>query len=430
MNFLANCITSNRISSIKATWGGLYRLFKSTAAFAGMTYLGTAANMVQFAVVSTLLTRNELGVYGVWMAVATLTSAISAWGFVPVGIRLATHHGNAYLISVYGTLCSICMSCILVTTAVILDQVFSITKSDPFWLCLACASASLITIREILFIPYHNQLLFNKIGMIRLVSGISATILSIVAICIERDAKSLVISSLIVNAAVFIWLSYDIVRNTLVKEGGFSNCTFIRKLLSDGLPISVMNLSSSMFNRLDWLVLGSMSTKSVLGGYSVVYRLYETSYQITAPFTTKLYPRFCREDSSLSVRLWQIRKKIFLIGAIISLSLIALFPLTVELFWPGKFNDQFPAFIVLISALPLIYMVGILYQYYMSQGMQTYLLKISVMSMALNALLLVILVPSYSATGAAIATTVPQLVQYFHMAKTIKKHIASKNGTY
>lgn len=420
-NYLFFNVNGRATSKFNELWKRFLKVFKTSALFASITYLSTATSIVQFSVITTLLSRDELGVYGVWMAVAMLTSAISAWGVVPVGIRLAAHNGNAQGVAVQGALCSICLSGVLITVALLLDRLFAITKHEPLWLCLACIGASLISVREILFIPLHNRQSFKTIGLIRFANALLVAIVSVMLVVSNPLAMNLVIASLIVNAGIVLFLLYYLYKGQTFKILFFDGYGTVKKIFQDGSTITVINLSGTMFNRLDWLVLGAMTTQYVVGGYSVIYRLYEFSYQLTAPFTTMLYPKFCQGDSSWSTRLWQLRTKIFFGGATIAIVAICAFPIITDFFWPGKFSDQFIPFVILMSGLPCIFMVGFMYQYYMSQGMQTYLLRISLFSMVLNAVLLFVLVPKFGSTGAAVATLIPQLIQYQHMASNLRK---------
>ena len=408
---------------MNVSWNRLQRLFRVSALFASITYLNTAISIVQFSVITTLLSRDELGIYGIWMAVAMLTSTIAAWGIVPVGIRLAASNGNAHGIAALGAMCSVFISLLVVPVAVIVDELFTITKHEPLWLCFACIGGSLMTVREILFIPLHNKQLFNKIGLVRLVNTLLVALLSVYLVINNPYAKSIIFASLIVNAAIVLYLLCSFEKSQALKSQYKDHIKIVKKILKEGSPITVLNLSSAAFNRLDWIVLGTVTTPFVVGGYSVVYRLYEFSYQLTSPFTTMLYPRFCKGDIDWPKRLWKIRNKVMFGGASISIFAICLFPMITEFFWPGKFSDQYLTFIILMSGLPFIFMVGIMYQYYMSQGMQTYLLKISLFSMVTNTVLLLTLVPRYHAYGAAVATLIPQLIQYIHMARGLRRRV-------
>ena len=68
-------------------------------------------------------------------------------------------------------------------------------------------------------------------------------------------------------------------------------------------------------------------------------------------------------------------------------------------------------------------MVGVYYQYFLSQGMQVYLFRISLMCIAVNALLLLALVPMYHSVAAAVATLIPQVLQYIFMSYKLKNMI-------
>lgn len=386
-----------------------------------MSYLATAASIVQFYFVSSFLSRNELGIYGIWMAVAMIASGISSWGFAPVGIRVATAAGSPWRTTVASLASSAVLSIAIISVAVITAAVFHFSNIDPLWLGLAMLSSVMLIFREILLIPcqYHQR--FHRIGIIRLVNSLSVATLSVLFAYHTQSASGLVIASVIINTAVFFYLFGDLVR--AVRSSGVRAPAMeeIRRLMKEGVSIFFMNMSGNVFNRLDWLLLGMMTSQTVLGGYSVVYRLYELSYQVIHPFTTMLYPRLCKEEKVWGVRIRDIKWKVVCIGALVSIALIVCFPIASQWIWPGKFNDQFTAFAILVSVLPFIYMGGIYYQFFMSKGMQTYLLNVAMTSMLLNAILLFLLIPPFGSAGAAIATAIPQFVQFVRMASAFRK---------
>ncbi len=408
------------------TFGAFFKSLGRNSQFAGLTYLTTTTTVTQFMVIAALLSKTELGVYGLWMAVATLISGVASWGFVPVAIRMIMHEkSSSFQITLQCALCSSFLSVMLVLLVAILEHVFSFTGRPVIWLVMACVSSAELALREILLVPYHCKKMFRYIGLIRLISTIAVAVLSVSAVIVRPTATQIVLSTFLINGIVVIWLLAPYVRKRDATNLFSPDRSIIHTLLKEGLPIMATNFSGTMFNRLDWLVLGTMSNKTILGGYSVINRLFEFSYQLSGPFTAASYPSFCSSKASLAKSLRGIRWKVFFCGASLSVLEISLFPILCRVFSFNKFLDQYLTFAILVSGLPVIFMVGVYYQYFLSQGMQTYLFKISLMCIAVNALMLLVLVSRYASVGAAVATLIPQILQYIFMSRKLKRMIES-----
>ena len=206
--------------------------------------------------------------------------------------------------------------------------------------------------------------------------------------------------------------------------------------LKDGWYIFISNLANGFYTNSTIFILGFFTNNNIVGYYSAGERLIKIIQNLMSPIFQVLYPFIAkkREESEKSV--FKLLKNIlfFLSCLMLVLGFVLLFKS--EFIVIKFFGTEFSRSIVtiqILAFLPLTYVctniLGI--QMMLNFGLQKDYGKVFIISIIINVLLSIILIPLYKDIGTAITTFITELLfvllMYYYLGKNGYK-IFSKNA--
>lgn len=196
-----------------------------------------------------------------------------------------------------------------------------------------------------------------------------------------------------------------------------------RLLLKEALPLlgtSVLNIALARF---DWILLGLLTTTLVVADYSFAYRLFELSSLPAWIISPVLLPRISKmfsagkEDNQeqqvqqihLAVR-WQIMFAVFT-GGLLCLSM----PGILSLLSGSKYGQSsYLSFLILAVAMPLMYLNNIFWSILFARGKTRTIFFCALITFLTNAVADLLLIPFFSANGAALGFVLATIAQSFY----------------
>jgi O-antigen/teichoic acid export membrane protein len=194
------------------------------------------------------------------------------------------------------------------------------------------------------------------------------------------------------------------------------------KLVREALPQMGVVLITSSLARFDWIFIGFMLSAIKLAEYSFAYKIFEMAMLPLTAIAPLLVPRFAKMFKHGDVDTGKLQ---FLIR--IEIIIAAFTVLLLNIYWApiidwltnGKYGAVNVNTIFILSlCLPLLYIENFLWTIFFAQGRLKMILNAFILTLAVNVLGDIVLIPIYKNEGAAIAFLLACIAQIvFYLSK-------------
>jgi stage V sporulation protein B len=186
-------------------------------------------------------------------------------------------------------------------------------------------------------------------------------------------------------------------------------------LMQTAAPVGVAVVFGLVLSRIDTAMLAAFKSRTVVGNYGAAYRLFEAPLLVSFGVTAAVYPVFSRLTAStvppVGVVFGRAVKLAVALTLPVAVGAAILSGPVIELLYGSSFDAAGGALTLLAPALAL-FPIGYLAAYLLvSQGRQRVLSVVYGLVAAENILANFVLIPLLSLKGAALGTSVSQLLQ-------------------
>lgn len=253
--------------------------------------------------------------------------------------------------------------------------------------------------------------------------------LSVVALVLGFGFIGLAAVAIITNIMALAAF-YLLVRRSLFMPHFEADSRLIRWMFFESYPLMINNFLSSLFFRIDVLILQPLKGDTILGYYNTAYKFIDALNFIPSNFTLAIFPSLARLASSA--------KDAMLRAYILSLKLliwIAL-PLTVGTIFIARdlvqifggdayLPDSAIALQVLIWFLPFSFINSVTHYVLIALNQQRYLTKAFIIGVIFNVTANLLAIPPLSYVGAALVTILSEIALLIPFYYGVRKHLAS-----
>jgi len=197
-------------------------------------------------------------------------------------------------------------------------------------------------------------------------------------------------------------------------------CTFdlplARKLLRKSIPFILYGILGVIYYRLDTVLLSFMTNTAVVGWYGAGYRIFDTLVFLPSLIVGPImYPVFSKlsEHSQTELKVAVEKSLNFLLfcGVPISIGLIIAAPNVVYfLYHRSEFANTIPVLQYLAPGLLFLYINSVLTSVMVSTGCEKKIPLMAAIALVFNLCLNLLLIPAYQQVGAALVTSLTELV--------------------
>lgn len=404
----------------------LKKIFSSGLQAVAVQVLG----MLFFLVISSYLTVDDFGLIswgnGLCMMLATLLS----FGMEQVVVRrIAASKTSEWAAAAYlfhAFIGSVLAFGVLISLSYILKQ-DSVRYHYLPWLFAAQATIYLgAPLKQFL----NAKQKFTPYGIIALISNTLKVILAFVFIWQKTMTIDTVIFILILCGMIELGgLLYYVLRKT-----GFSfnfRFTAYTKLIKESMPQYLAVIFDSSLSRMDWILLGYLSTNAATAQYSFANRAFELSrlpIVIIAPIILNSFARTMSGGNKLTADKESEIKRLFVLESFAAMML----PLVLNLMWSpivdyvfkGKYGSvNSTEFMLLSLCLPLQFFTNLLWTVSFAGKKYKTISGITISSAIINLVLNVILIHFYGSIGAALAYLFTSFFQTIAYYLVVRKNI-------
>ncbi len=252
-------------------------------------------------------------------------------------------------------------------------------------------------------------------GLLILILNKSLTIWSVIIVFI--------ISSVIELITCFL-LSHVVLKTPLRN---IYNARDYYLLIVQSLPQAGMVFLHASIARIDWILLGIISTSFITAEYSFAYKVYELSpfpLLIIAPILLSRFSRFISKEEENALQSRQLQ-----IAQLVRFEMVAatFIPLILNLVWTplvddltngkyGAVNES--TFFLLSCCLPFLYLNNLIWTAHFAADRLRLLLRITLVTFLIILCGDLLLIPGWGARGAAAVYLFAMLIEYLHYMST------------
>jgi len=204
---------------------------------------------------------------------------------------------------------------------------------------------------------------------------------------------------------------------------------FIREVIRTSIPFLIYGALGVIYYRLDTVLLSLMTNAAVVGWYGAAYRLFDTMVFLpNLVIVTIMYPVFSKlsltEESNLKVAIEKSMNFLLFCGIPMATVLIVAAPNIIGfLYHRAEFTNSVAALQALAPGIVFLYINTVLNTTLISTKQEKKITRMAAAALVFNLGLNFILIPRYQHVGAAIATSLTELLLLCIAVVLIPRHL-------
>lgn len=407
-----------------------YQLLSDISISSMQAVVNKLSGLFVFFILSQQLDKNSFGMLNWILAVVTVVFTLSGFGTDQLAVKkTAVKEDPADFLGVYffHVFFSGLLFLILIGLLLLLGN-YPAIQVKMFWLlslsqCLIYFSTAFKNIA-------NGAEKFRSLFVMSTCAGICRAFILAVCLLVTSISVETVLWIYLFAAFAELLLSLLIYRLKLkmpfllqFRRSGY------RALVTEALPMlgtSVLNIALARF---DWILLGLITTAALVADYSFAYRLFEMSSLPAWIISPVILPRIAKMFATIDVKTegkrmqqihlavrWQLLFALFT-GIVLSLSMPGI------IYWVSgnKYGiNTYTPFMILMAAMPLMYLNNTFWSINFALGKNNLIFICALVTFLVNVITDLLLIPFYSANGAAwgfVLATVTQSIYYVWHAK-------------
>jgi O-antigen/teichoic acid export membrane protein len=390
-----------------------------------------SANTLQIAIIqffslavfyftSRFLPKNDFGELNWSTAVAATIIALASLGLDVVLIKRVASGQNALVYSGVHFFHTIVVAIVLGFFTLLLRLFFPSFEIHHPLFFLVFVNLSLLNIGNSFKLSLTGLEAYKSLAKLAFISN-TFKMLLILLLYVEGKFTiySVVYIYLFTTAIEFILGYYFLKKKLSTQIKPVLNLYHYKNFIFESLPQLGVVFFDSALARLDWILLGIISTASITADYSFAYRMYESSKLpifVIAPILLTRFSKLFVDPTQMN----SSRKNDILIFFKLELFLVTIIPVVLICVWTplidyisdGKYGAvNALTYTILAACVPLQCITNFLWSLGFVQGQLKSIMFITIGTALLNLLINLILIPYAGSNGAAIAFLISTLVQ-------------------
>jgi len=209
------------------------------------------------------------------------------------------------------------------------------------------------------------------------------------------------------------------------------NLDFLKSKLKLSIPLSISSILSTIYFRIDTILLAAIKGNVAVGYYSAPYRLIDALFIVSSIFILAMFPVFSKlsksSKKSLQISYSKSFKYLFIIGLPIAVGTSLLAKDIILLFYGIEYSQSILPLQILIWTVPLKYLTAVFIIILISLDKQNLVTKIFFILLIVNVILNVVLMPTFSYIGASFVTIFTEFILLILFLHYLSKFICKVN---
>ncbi len=411
---------------------GKKKLIKDISANTLQTVITQFFGLAIFYITSKYLVKEDFGEFNWSMAVGSTILAVSSLGLDLILVRRIARGESVIVMGGMHFFHTLIVGVVLSLCSLIVNQfVPSFNGSHPFFF-IVFLNLAIANMANSFKLCLNGLESYKQLALLALVANVFKFLLIIVLYVFGQFTILNVIYAYAATSALEFATGYFLLNNNiaaLIKPQ--IKIVDYKYFILESLPQLGVVLFDSALARIDWILLGILSTAAVTAEYSFVYRVFELSklpLLIIAPILlTRFSKLFNTANKPTDNQINDIQLFLKL-----ELSAMLVIPVILVSCWTPLMdyltNNKYGivneiSYNILSICVPLACLINFMWTVGFVQGQLKTILKITIVVSLVNILANVVMIPLYAGVGAALSflfSSIIQLVLYIGFIKTDK----------
>lgn len=205
----------------------------------------------------------------------------------------------------------------------------------------------------------------------------------------------------------------------------------VKRILRESIPVAVASVFTMIYFRIDVVMLSILKGDIDVGFYSASYRLTEAFIFLPSVLITSIFPlmsKYNKNSQALFNNIYIHSLKYLLAsGLLMGIMVTFLAERIILLIYGVEYYQSVKVLQILIWATSIMYVNILLGSTYISSGHQGIIAKVSAFAALFNVGLNLLLIPSFTYVGAALATVATEFIVMLFGIYWIEKNILHKS---
>lgn len=393
---------------------GFRRYFANTSWLFGEQVLRIIAGLLVGIYVARYLGPEQFGLFNYALAFVALFGSFAKLGLDGIIVRDLVNAqnkrdiylGTSFWLKVIGA---------AIAVALIVIVVF-ITESNPITKLyigiIACGL--LFQSLEVVDFYFQSRVMSKYVSICKITQLILSSLLKLYFVAINANLFWFVLVSVIDQASLAAALAYAYSKQ---KHGSFYvhfDKAVAKELLTSAKPLIISGIMVSVYSSIDRVIIKEMLGVREVGLYVAASGLVTALYFVPMLIANSLFPAILnakqQSEDIYNRRLSLLYKNILSIGLIVCV-LVSIFSVPIiSLLYGQKFAESAGVLQIYIWNFLLICFSAIFGKWLLSENLQYLMPRFSFMAITVNVIGCLILIPVWSAKGAALAALAAQLI--------------------
>jgi len=189
------------------------------------------------------------------------------------------------------------------------------------------------------------------------------------------------------------------------------NFSYAKQFLKLSWPLIIGTLATTVYMRIDQLMIGNILGNTELGIYSVAVRLAELWYFIPYATQTSMIPYLSRisDEDEYYEKIQKYMDLMALVGYLVAFVMTIISRPLISLLYGSQFIEASTVLVIYVWSGLFMNIAIVRGIYFISSGHTKYSMKVTILGAIMNVILNYLFIPKYGIEGAAYAT----LISYF-----------------
>lgn len=393
------------------------RVARNTAALVAGRGFGAVSSLVLLRLSANYLGASEYGAVITALALVTLLGTLADWGMTVIASReMARDPSNASTLAGANLGLRTLIGVLLVPAAILVARLaygdqHLVTEALPILVPLVVFQAASDALGSVFIARQRNDLA----AVVDVVSR--AVTLGLVAIVVAADLGYRAYLGSLTVAGLFSLVLTWVLSRRLARIRPRFDIGEWRSLLRVALPLGVVQVLNIVYFKIDSLLLAGFRTPAEVGHYGAAYKVIEFVMAIPSFFMLSLMPDLTVADEGRQHWLTQRAFDVLTTIALpIGLAGIAFAPAIVTLAAGAEFRSSATPLVILLVGATVSYASAVFGNTLVAVDRQRLLVRLTVVIVVLNVATNLALIPNFGMSGAAVATSISEVVAMVYVA--------------
>ncbi|HUD19668.1 MAG TPA: flippase [Patescibacteria group bacterium] len=240
-----------------------------------------------------------------------------------------------------------------------------------------------------------------------------ATVIAIAIVVATKQSFYWIVGSVLIGNLVGIVPTLLLVKDQLVFKFAFDRA-LVSKIIKISLPVGITAFLSILYFKVDTMMLSVMRSPQDVGIYGLAYKIIDNCLLLWGLYMANVFPLLSKYHGKGQTHNYRdLLTKTVIVLVVLSAGIIFIGNtfsfLIMRILGGSKFFSSMAPFKILLFAVPLLFLNNIFFNVILSFGKTKYLIRPLIISLVVNFLLNLYVIPKYGYIGTSYTTVITEL---------------------